>query len=77
MQEITEILKTDNYLLSLSVLVLILFIGVIVLLINNVNMSKKYKNFMKKLGNGKNLEEDLSNYMYRVDRVEKQNGQIM
>ena len=77
MQGITEILKTDNYLLILSVIVLILFIGVVVLLINNVNMSRKYKNFMKKLGNGKDLEEDLSNYMYRVDRVEKQNGQIM
>ena len=69
MQEITEILKTDNYLLILSIIVLILFIGVIVLLINNVNMSRKYRNFMKKLGNGKDLEEDLSNYMYRVDRV--------
>ncbi|MEI3436225.1 MAG: hypothetical protein V8S10_07975 [Clostridia bacterium] len=53
MQEITEILKTDNYLLILSIIVLILFIGVIVLLINNVNMSRKYRNFMKKLGNGK------------------------
>ena len=63
MQEITEILKTDNYLLILSIIVLILFIGVIVLLINNVNMSRKYKNFMKKLGNGKDLEEDLSNYI--------------
>ena len=60
MQEITKILKTDNYLLILSIIVLILFIGVIVLLINNVNMSRKYKNFM-----------------YKVDRVEKQNGQIM
>ena len=38
MQGITEILKTDNYLLILSVIVLILFIGVVVLLINNVNM---------------------------------------
>lgn len=43
MQEITEILKTDNYLLILSIIVLILFIGVIVLLINNVNMSRKYR----------------------------------
>lgn len=31
---------------------------------------------MQKLGNGKNIEEDLENYMYRVDRVEKQNGEI-
>ena len=31
---------------------------------------------MNKLGNGKNLEEDLENYMYKVDRVEKQNAEI-
>ena len=36
MQEITEILKTDNYLLILSIIVLILFIGVIVLLIKKL-----------------------------------------
>ena len=39
-------------------------------------MTKKYKNFMKKLGNGRNIEEDLENYMYRVDRVEKRNAEI-
>ena len=32
---------------------------------------------MKKLGNGKNIEEDLENIMYKVDRVEKQNAEIM
>ena len=32
---------------------------------------------MQKLGDGKNIEEDLENYMYRVERVEKQNGEIM
>ena len=31
---------------------------------------------MEKLGNGKNLEEDLENFMYKVDRVEKQNMEI-
>ena len=31
---------------------------------------------MEKLGNRKNLEEDLENYMYREDKVEKQNVKI-
>ena len=31
---------------------------------------------MKKLGNGKTIEEDLENYMYRVERVERQNAEI-
>ena len=32
---------------------------------------------MVKLGNGKDLQEDLENYMYRVERVEKQNADIL
>ena len=31
---------------------------------------------MNKIGDGKNIEEDLENYMYRVERVEKQNAEI-
>ena len=32
---------------------------------------------MKKIGNGKNIEEDLENYMYRVERVKRQNAEII
>ena len=31
---------------------------------------------MKKVGNGKNLEEDLENYMYRVEKVENNDCDI-
>lgn len=77
MQELINFLKTDNYLLILSGLVIILFIGFIFLLISNIKLKEKYKKFMQKLGNGRNLEDDLSNFMYKVDRVEKQNAEIM
>ena len=40
------------------------------------SINKKYKEFMKKLGDGKDIQEDLENYMYRVERVEKQNAEI-
>lgn len=76
MQEILEFLKTDNYLLILSLITIILLIGFLVVLISNIKLNNRYKNFMKKLGNGKNLEEDLENFMYKVDRVEKQNAEI-
>ena len=76
MQEIIEFLKSDNYLIILAIMIIILFIGFIVLLINNMKLNKKYKNFIKKLGNGKDIEEDLENFMYKVDRVEKQNAEI-
>lgn len=76
MQEILEFLKTDNYLFILSIITIILLIGFIAVLISNIKLNNRYKRFMNKLGNGKNLEEDLENYMYKVDRVEKQNAEI-
>lgn len=76
MQEIIDIFKSDSYLLILNIIVIFLFVGFIILLINNLNINKRYNMFMKKLGNGKNIEEDLENFMYKVDRVEKQNAEI-
>ena len=76
MQGILEFLKTDNFLLILSVITIILLIGFWALLVSNIKLNKRYKNFMRKLGNGKDLEEDLENFMYKVDRVEKQNAEI-
>lgn len=76
MENIMEIMRTDAFLLTIASLMAVLLIGFIVLMVRFTNLSKKYKNFMKKLGNGKNLEEDLENYIYRVDRVEKQNAEI-
>ena len=76
MQDIIEFLKTDYFFIFLLVLILVLCAGYILLLVQNIKLKKRYEDFMKKLGNGKNLEEDLENYMYRVERVEKQNAEI-
>jgi len=77
MENILELLKTENFLIALSVIVILLIIGLVVVIIKFNKISKKYTEFMKKLGNGKNIEEDLENYMYRVERVEKQNAEIL
>lgn len=77
MENILELLKTDNFLIALSVIVILLIIGLIVVIIKFNKISRKYTEFMKKLGNGKDIEEDLENYMYRVERVEKQNAEII
>ena len=77
MENILELLKTDNFLIALSVIVILLIIGLVVVIIKFNKISKKYTEFMKKLGNGKDIEEDLENYMYRVERVEKQNAEIL
>ncbi|MBS6252825.1 MAG: DUF4446 family protein [Clostridium sp.] len=77
MENILELLKTDKFLIALSVIVILLVIGLVIVIIKFNKISKKYTEFMKKLGNGKNIEEDLENYMYRVERVEKQNAEIL
>lgn len=77
MQGIIDFLRTDNFLLILSIMVGILTIGFISILYSNIKLKNKYNKFMKKIGNGKNIEEDLENYMYRVERVERQNAEII
>lgn len=77
MENFLEILKNDNTLIIFTILFIILFIGFLVLLTKVAKLNKKYKSFIKKLGNGNNIEEDLENYMYRVEKVEKQNLEIL
>ena len=76
MEMFMDFLKTDNFLIVISVVLCILVIAFIVLLVKLFSINKKYKTFINKLGNGNNIEEDLENYMYRVERVEKQNAEI-
>ncbi len=76
MEMFIDFLKTDNFLIVISVVLCILVIAFIVLLVKLFSINKKYKTFINKLGNGNNIEEDLENYMYRVERVEKQNAEI-
>ncbi len=76
MENIMEIIKTDNVQISMVALIIILLIGFIILLVRFAKLNKRYNNFMKKLGNGETLQEDLETYMYRVEKVEKQNAEI-
>lgn len=77
MEGFMEIIKTDIFVLAMFCIMVLLLIGFIILLFRFSSLNKRYKDFMQKLGNGKNLEEDLENYMYRVDKVEKQNADIL
>ncbi len=76
MEMLMDFLRTDTFLIVISVILCILVIAFIVLLVKLFSINKKYKTFINKLGNGNNIEEDLENYMYRVERVEKQNAEI-
>ena len=76
MESIIQVLRSDNFLIVNLVVLCLLAILFIVMLARLHGINKKYKTFINKLGNGKNIEEDLENYMYRVERVEKQNAEI-
>lgn len=77
MQGILEFLKTDSYMVILSVVTIVLFIGFLAILINNIKLNNRYKKFMSKIGNGKNIEEDLNKFINEVSRVEEQNAEII
>lgn len=76
MEYILEFLKSDNFLIMITCSIIILIIAFIVAIVKLQMLNKRYKTFMKKIGDGKNIEEDLENYMYKVERVEKQNAEI-
>ncbi len=76
MEMLMDFLRTDTFLIIISVILCILVIAFIILLVKLFSINKKYKTFINKLGDGNNIEEDLENYMYRVERVEKQNAEI-
>ncbi len=77
MDNIIDTIGINTCLLILLVINFVLFLGFIISLIRISSLNKKYNNFMKKLGNGKDIEEDLENYMYKVNKVEEQNAKIL
>ena len=76
MDMIMDIIKGDSFLLGWVIITIILVLLVIILMAKLSSLNKKYKKFLEKLGNGNNIEEDLETYMYRVEKVEKQNAEI-
>lgn len=76
MDMIMDIIKGDSFLLGWVIITIILLLLVITMMAKLSSLNKKYKKFLEKLGNGNNIEEDLETYMYRVEKVEKQNAEI-
>src|SRR5699024_9788868 len=77
MEAIMDIIKQDTFIVVWLVVTILLVIGFIVMISKLSSLNKRYKKFLEKLGNGKDIEEDLETYMYRVEKVEKQNNEIL
>ena len=65
-----EFFKSDLFLIIVLIINIILLFSVIVSNIKINKMSKSTKEFMRKLGNGKDIREDLEKYMDRIIDLE-------
>ena len=76
MSYIEEFIKTDNFSYMLIIINLLLLITVFFLLLTVHKINNKYIVFMKRLGNGKNLDEMLKKYLDDVEQIKKDNSEI-
>ena len=67
-----KFLHSDLFLIMIFILNIILLIWSIISNIRIKNIHNKDKNFMEKLGDGKNIKEDLEKYMTRVSTTEEE-----
>lgn len=65
-----DFLHSDLFLIIIFILNIFLLIWAIISNIRIKNIHKKDKIFMEKLGDGKNIKEDLDRYMHRVSNTE-------
>lgn len=77
MEEILKFLRSDAFLIALIITIFIIFILYIINLIKLAKIRKSNKEFMEKLGNGTNLEEMLKQYIQTVEKVEKENKNLV
>ena len=76
MENFIEVLNNGYVILGV---ILVNIILIILYISNNVKLkkiNKKYTDFMKKIGNGKNIEDDLKVYINRVEKVENDNREL-
>lgn len=73
MNSLMEMIRTDAFLLVIFGIILFLLIGFMIMLVRFSKLNRRYHDFMRKLGDGENLEEDLQAYMSRVEEVERHN----
>lgn len=76
MENLLEVLKTDNFLLVSFIINIILIVVTIINIIMLTKTNKKYLKFMKQLGNGSNLDEMLRDYLKDVKEIKKDNSEI-
>lgn len=76
MENLLEILKTEDYLIISCAINLVLILVTIINTIMLTKINNKYIKFMKQLGNGTNLDEMLRDYLKDVKEIKQDNSEI-
>ena len=76
MENLLEMLKSDNFIIISFFINLVLLTTVIINIVILINTKKQYLNFMKKIGKGTNLDEMLKVYLKDVEEIKKDNSEI-
>ncbi|MBQ2917571.1 MAG: DUF4446 family protein [Clostridia bacterium] len=77
MEIINSIIKSDVFLMGIAVANLLLLILYVCNLLSLKKINRNYKKFMKKIGNGNNIEETLERYISRVEEATSENKEIL
>jgi len=77
MEIINNIIKSEAFLIGVAVINLLLLILYVCNLLKLKKINKNYKSFMKKLGNGNNVEEMLQKYITKVEEVNGKSEEIL
>ena len=77
MEIINSIIKSEIFLIIVALVNLVLLILYVCNLFKLKKINKNYNKFMKKIGNGNNIEEILKEYINKVEEVDKRNDEII
>lgn len=76
MESLLEVLKTETYIYISFIINILLIIITITNIIMLTKTNTKYIQFMKKLGNGNNIDEMLRSYLRDVKEIKQDNAEI-
>lgn len=76
MEKLIEFTKTEDFLVTVFILLVIFIIVTFINIIFVIYTNRKYIRFMKKLGKGSNLDEMLKEYLREVKEIKKDNTEI-
>ncbi len=76
MDNIFEFMKSDMYIIYLSIFCIIIFLLYIINFFKLIKIKKEYKKFIKKLGNGENIQEILDKHIDKINKVITKNEEL-